>query len=113
MALPELLWLLFTLTVLLSLRDVSPRLAVNSIPAGLVRARTGGGNIKSREEPRCRRKVNMLRAKVRILSRSRGGEKMLKMLDGYRVSSNVNKEKINHLNGGSDERTLGGKRHEA
>lgn len=36
---------------------------------------------------------------------------MLKMLE-YRVSSNVNKEKINHLNGGSDERTLGGKRHE-
>lgn len=55
----------------------------------------------------------MLSAKVRILSRSRGGKKMLKMLDEYRVSSNVNKEKINHLNGGSDERTLGGKRHEA
>lgn len=54
----------------------------------------------------------MLSAKVRILSRSRGGGKMLKML-AYQVSSNVNKEKINHLNGGSDERTLGGKRHEA
>lgn len=86
---PELLRLLFTLTVLLLLRDVSPRLAVNSIPAGLVRVR--GGGIKSREEPRCCRKVNMLSAKVRILSRSRRGGGMLKMLDEYRVSSNVNK----------------------
>lgn len=35
------------------------------------------------------------------------------MLDEYQVSSNVNKAKINHLNGASDERTLGGERGEA